>query len=281
MKKHHRNAGRYFRFVYLNPPKEKREQRVHETRDADACLELTPVLALQDLVYGGLLLNFPRNPVVVDSSFLGPRDLLIITTRPPLSDGHQKDRKIVLPSGTTLEKKIFEVLTKYFWICARSHIALQPSLASLLPEPYKDRADAKFRQHNSAGYTELKKWGDLVYQVNPDPKLTAAYFVYTRETWPGGPGLVVAHGMAGTQTLGFNHLVGTTELSRLLDSPVFAMVELKTPRVPHKPVDLSFTDEWRWDIILEVPLTPDTERMLAETKLPVKTDSSGADEACA
>ncbi len=65
----------------------------------------------------------------------------------------------------------------------------------------------------------------------------------------------------------WNHILSKTMLSRLLDAPVFLMAELEVGEIPSKPMDLSFVEGWRANIIMRVPLTPEFDRTLEETKV--------------
>src|SRR5436305_12890145 len=144
---------RFFRFSYHAPKEEDRQLRPHQVRDGAAFAELTARLYSNGYDYGGLLLNYPaddlQQTVQIDTSFLRPDDLLVLTTRPPLDDEKHRDHKQLKRSHTSLEEQIFETLRRYFEICARSHIRLSRLVAEQLGN-FANRADIEFFQKADA-----------------------------------------------------------------------------------------------------------------------------------
>src|SRR5262245_41119798 len=136
------DPGRLFDFSYQLSRKKDRAQDPHETRDgvAFACLACT--LSELGWHYGGILFNYPADPppqpFPVDTSFLGPRDLLVLATRPPMDDS---GRRVVPRSYTALEQRIFDCCRPFLELCCRSQIRLAPEMARLLPAGFENRAD--------------------------------------------------------------------------------------------------------------------------------------------
>ena len=81
---------------------------------------------------------------------------------------------------------------------------------------------------------------------------TAAYLVHLPEVWAGGPALLAAFGMGGTETLGWARLLAT-RYSHLLCTEAFVMAEIDTGELPPEPHDLSFVDTWTVNMLTEVP----------------------------
>ncbi|MFY9570672.1 MAG: hypothetical protein WAV20_04615, partial [Blastocatellia bacterium] len=98
--------------------------RLHALRDSDAFAELAAVLNEQGYVYNGLILNFPvAEEDATEIPTLGPSDLLVLTTRPPLNDDYF-DRRFIKRSDTELEKSVLKAVGCYFSVCRRSRIVL-------------------------------------------------------------------------------------------------------------------------------------------------------------
>jgi hypothetical protein len=261
----------FYRFSY-QAKREKSRLLPHQVRDGAAFLELSSGLYSKGYEYGGLLLNYPSddNPnednqdddcvrlVPVDTSFLKANDLLVLTTRPPMDDKAQGDHKKLRRSCTSLEDQLFRTtLRRYFEVCARSHVKLSPRIAEQLGE-FSSRADIAFFQKADAlsSYKSCSRYGSLRPEKYFSQQTTAAYFLYTHKTWPGGPGLMAAFGMGGTETLVWSHMLRTRkELAGLLYSPVFAIAELRTVAIPSKPANLDFSKEWAINLILKYDLT--------------------------
>ena len=257
----------YYRFVYYVRPKDHTKSlKPYQLRDGAAFSELSSLLKNQQFEYKGLLFNKPFHETAyqsIDYRFIHPDDLIVLCTRPPLHDEHYAARKQVNRSFSPLEKSIFEILDQYFEVCARERIRLSQKLSNHLPDAYKNRADIKFRQnfnkqdpnaHSNAAYKELRRF-ELKYsgEIPPEDERTAAYFLYHPAIWENGPGLMVAFGMGGTETMAWNYLIRHRFPDFLLE-PCFAMVEISQITIPEVPVTLDFINAWHTELLLKVAL---------------------------
>ena len=296
---------RFYRFAYYTKHTNKYSvQGPHQLRDGAACMELADVLYGKGYRYGGLLFNSPpgkstetgvRN-IDRETAHLRSSDLLVVTTRPPLSriwiengkvgdlyepvDDKHKPHKVIRPGQTSLEKRIFEVLVRYFKRTDRNNVELEKGPAKMLPTEYRNRANLKFIKKGAGTYTGMRRPGAAKGTNPPKPNLTAAYLLYTEETWDGGPGLIVSFGMSGPLTLVWNYLV-RTRYARLLQKPIFMMAEMEVGELPSRPVDMSFADDWKVQLLLptqdelfERLLRTPAARDAHDSALPI---SSGAD----
>lgn len=216
--------------------------------------------------------------VSIDTSFLGPDDYLVQTTRPFLRDHIQEGHKAGERSNTSLEIKVFEFLEQFFETLSRAQVCLSASMAAELEKAARLRsddsdykADIKFLIHNSnenacGSYSEFKRHGALKWsQPNVDEKKasiykTAVYLIHAENVLDHGAGLIVAFGMNGLATLAWTYLLQTgkdssgRELSTLIDRPAFVMAEMTMGAEPPRPSDLSFIDDWKVEILLEHPI---------------------------
>jgi hypothetical protein len=262
---------RIFRMAYHTSLSKNSRFRIHQLRDGDAFSELSAVLYSRGYEYGGLLLNLPSEkplePHPVDISSLTSSDLVLLNTRPPIDDIEEEDKHLVRQSFTNFEAVIFNaVKPKYFEWCARSHIILSETLARQLPTGFRDRANMLFHQSRDGSYIKHGEYASGSWRPPADQRLTAVFFIQIPALWEGGPGLLAAFGMAGIETLAWNYLLRTRFLRRgrqaaeesdWLDSYSFLMAEVLPKKVPRKPTNLSFAEEWEVVPILRIPLTQD------------------------
>ncbi len=144
------------RFVYPSAYRERTRLKPHWQRDESAAFEL--ILGLcggGDFIYEGpdrLFINSPL-PEQGDSSIddlraLGLRetDVLLLTTRSPMDDKEEEEKKPLHASNSVLERQfIFPVLRKTcFGHCTRGNVALQETVASSLEPGFHDRSHIEF-----------------------------------------------------------------------------------------------------------------------------------------
>ena len=250
---------RIFRVAFhASPGKDIKRSRIHQLRDGDAFAEVSPLLYSAGYEYGGLLLNLPTSetdvPPEIDLSFLSSSDLLVVNTRPPLDDRDSEDKKRVPSSRTNLEDAMFEALRSYLATCARSRIRLSKAIARQLPESFRDRALIWFYEYTNGTYYRYRWPDDDNWQKPGSPKRTAFYLIRIPAIWKGGPGLLVAFGMSGTDTLLWSYLLRTRFPEWIL-SHEFLMAEAVPGVIPRYPTDLSFAADWRVTPILQIPFT--------------------------
>src|SRR5438552_13073115 len=96
------------RFCYLSS--DDRRRLPHQLRDGDAALELFETLKWLKFDYDGVFINWPFGTNIPDTSMsdfkslgMNESDLLLLTTRPPLTDTC-KNKKPLIRSGTELER---------------------------------------------------------------------------------------------------------------------------------------------------------------------------------
>jgi hypothetical protein len=223
------------------------------------------VLALvslgQGFTYEGpnrLLLNLPTRSKT-DTSVAAlraiseePKDILILTTRPPLNDEKGKSKPLC-PTGTELETLIFDALkAKCLRHCARDKIELNDKVSSKFSGVNKGRSLISFT-------TNIKspRIGSGLYQaigghsIDPanskDLMKTAGYIIYLPLTG-SLPSLLLIFGTSGSTTLALSYLLSKhkTILERAIQSPSFTMVEIQTQ--PIKDVSLAYESLENWDM---------------------------------
>jgi hypothetical protein len=250
------SSKRLFRLAYHASRSKDPRFRIHQLRDGDAFVELASVLYSRGYEYGGLFLNpptdKPKNAPPVNISSLTALDLLVLNTRPPLHDIEEEVKRPVRPSYTRLENRIFRTLKQYFKICSRSHILLEKPIAEQLDNDYKNRANILFRESLDGSYLKYRGYGDKFWQKSEGERLTAFYLIQIPSLWKNGPGLLAAFGMAGTETLAWNYLL-RTRFPKWIGSYQFLMAEVLPAKLPRKPTDLTFANEWKVTPILRLP----------------------------
>jgi hypothetical protein len=239
---------RLFRFAYLAPSHKDRQRYPFTLRDGDAALYLADVL-LRDhgYRYASPIMNYPATPdqpAPSDDVVLGRTDLVLLTTRPPMDDRILGDKKGIPRSYTALEEKLFSgPLRERFARCARSEILLTDQTANISPA-IAARQASTFRQNGGAMYHDYGSPRTGTWQrFKQAAPLTAAFLLYEEEAWPGGPALLAAFGMGGTETLVWCYHLASRFRSLLLSTP-FAMVEMRRGPGSDSPADIRFAEAW-------------------------------------
>jgi hypothetical protein len=255
----------FWHFSYVSNGSRRTRAKVHHLRDGDAFAELMPMLlSIPGATYGGLIRNSPPEHDVDESlihvSRLGltEQDLLVLTTRPPLSDTTTRNRRI-RRSKSQLERAVFRALQTHINHCKRDEVVLtQDAAASLRPEFGNRAAIGYYMQQNArvhrleAGYDSLSALEEQADRFRDVDKAmsTAVYLVRTGPIYRGGPGVLCTFGLSGTFSLCWAHLLRTSSrlrgvLERALQKPTFVMAEIVVDRdVPQSPRDLSFAHAW-------------------------------------
>jgi hypothetical protein len=219
-------------------------------RDAPAALYLITALTEQGYKYADPIFNFPSHGVDltdVDDTYLGENDLIVLTTRPPMHDWEVGERKGFKRSFTTTEQKLFRALGKSIQSCTRVEVVLTPAAAATSPEVARRRSNW-FYQFGST----YRRYGDPVtrkfVKVQPSDARTAVFLIYEAHAWPGGPGLLAAFGMGGTETLVWCQRLAK-EYRHLLCTTPFVMAEMRTGPVPERPHSMDFARTWEVTIL--------------------------------
>jgi hypothetical protein len=246
---------RFFRLTYSNTGPED-EPKLFQGRDGIAFNEVSAALTAQGYHYGTTIHFYPDDERrLAEFPPLGDTDLLVLTTRPPLTDREAflPPKKIIRNSKNDLERLIFKQLFKYFTHCTRTQLKLTPEAQACLlgdapkwqsleffevsrvSHPY---AEAHIRRHVASAQ---KPQGDLpstvafLVRVNSLPGV---------EETPGLPcGLLACFGMDGYSTLIWNRIV-RLRYAQLLTKPGFVMAELifKKP-IPRRPLTPEFATD--------------------------------------
>lgn len=275
---------KFYRFAFMaKPNRDHLQLRPHELRDADVFVDVSAALSSMGHVYQGRIINHPVSPGGPDTSMedmerLGEDDLLVISSRPPLSEkpkaSEERTVKVHFPSTSRFEQRIlFPTLREYLIYCSREEIQVDLSKAGWLQPRYRNREDLTFflkpnekKNRFEAAYSIAGRAGKFEgFEAN---RTTAAYLVHTGPLeMPGGrkgPRVLVAFGVSGTVGLVFAHHLWqqTFEpfqglLQDALATPSMAIVEIGVTRdVPSYYTNLDFTNEWRYTLITKRPGAP-------------------------
>lgn len=190
--------------AYRAPQSELRTKRfwLHKMRDAGSFGMASNVLGSLGYVPGPILFNFPGQPAEANFEWIGPDDLILITTRPPLNDKEEKHKKPVDRSGTALEERVFRSLRGFLSYCSRSKIEVCQAAETRLC---------------AAGRAE---WASADFRVNADASVitgdqpisacrTLGYLIASTQTWPGGPRILALFSVGGTESLVWSYLLCT------------------------------------------------------------------------
>jgi hypothetical protein len=206
-----------------------------------------------------LILNFPvkkGTPTrVIDTSFLKPDDIIVITTRPPLNDEEVESKKFIARSHTSLEERVFDTLKPHLETSTRLKLDISQDLATHLPDPYANRALIEFFASSGATYRRYKRNGARKMQRATPPVGTALYLLYPPKLRSSDPAILCTFGMAGTYSLLWSYFLRTRFPERLdLRTPRFIMAEVLPEEIPQLPDNLSFADHWHVKFLIDTPL---------------------------
>jgi len=243
---------RFFRYAYCTPYRKDRELHPFQLRDGDAALYLSDVLRDCGYRFESAIVNNPgtrTRPSPSADVVPGEDDLLLLTTRPPMDDDVMGEKKGIRRSYNALEERLFEgPLRERFAHCSRSEVLLTDETAAIAPEVAARQTNI-FRQNCGAMYQtygspRTREW----HRFKQAPPLTAAFLVYEEHAWPGGPALLAAFGMGGTETLVWCYQLAR-RFSHLLFSTPFAMAEMRPGPVKEPPTSIRFADSWEVTIL--------------------------------
>ena len=215
--------------------------------------------ALVELGYepGESILNPPPGKEVsrkmllqVDLDQVKSEDLILLTTRPPMHDQHQGDRRQVKRGFTDLEATIFDVCGQFIKKSSRSHIVLTDSASRHLTEGYEGLAEMKFFVAQGAPFKALNAHDGKGWSKYRGPEATATFLLHVDSMWEGGPGLLCAFGVDGVATLGWAYRL-RHGLVHLFEGNRFLVAHVALGEVPSQATSLSWADDWRIDIALD------------------------------
>lgn len=214
--------GRFYRLAYSNITSHSKSYALHQVRDGMAFCELAAMFTERGYRFGTTIHLYEDDPRPLSAlPGIGPGDLLVLTTRPPLDDGHVRRpapgsaqggprargrRKLVPRNGGELEAAYLAALDRYFVHCDRTVITLSDHAASLL-----DPADAAFRDIELYEYTRddihwYRRGPDVRQQAGPPPS-TVGFFIHIPKLPGLGCDMVVSFGMSGFTNLVWNRIV--------------------------------------------------------------------------
>jgi hypothetical protein len=223
-------------------------------RDPVANVNLQIGLLEYGFDHGESILNFPPEKVNfdllpedelvhVEIPFAQEGDVLVLSTRPSLSDGDHGDNKKIEPSNTTIERAIYFHYWRYFARCSRAFVTLTEEAASFLPQGMKNRAEMTFFQQLGCHYMHLRSLDGQRSRREPMEEWTAAFLLRVDEIWPGGPGLVAAWGLNAISTLAWSAML-RDRCSSMLDRRGLTMVELHPTEAPDRPSTYDWLQSW-------------------------------------
>lgn len=239
-----------------------------KNRDAAAFVELMAALTLHGYTFESIIFNYALVdgiPVREEFILIRSGDLIVMVTRPPMHDTVRKIKKKFLRSGTRMEFRIFDVMSRYLSVCSRVHLRLGEEIVSawergrgLLPGGgLQTPADFKFGQNCDA---RLKSWRTLDpkararrFDQGPEDYRSIGCFLHVPRIEEFDCRLIVSFGMGSFENLVWNRIV-RTRFDRWIDRPVFAIAEMDLNGLPEDPVTLQFADQIPVNVLLEVPL---------------------------
>ena len=241
------DGRRVTHFSYYSELRKNEVPLVHKLRDGNAFSEVMEALRDRGYRYDRLIINTPdAAPHAYDSYAFTPDDLLVVTTRPPLSDDYEK-RKIAR-TGTSMEARFLTLIGQYFQRCSIDNILLRKELADCLTKPgFRDLADLRFWA------TKDSRHARSAYRRPSDgPPHTVAYLLFIEtEAWPGGPGVLCSFALGGPYTLLWNHWLRTNDKVKGLVRDAgsrFVVADITIgPGVSSAWTDLSPADSWAVD----------------------------------
>jgi len=250
--------GRYFHLTYSSAAPDD-VHKLFKVRDGAAFNELAATLAPLGYQYGTTIHFYPNNKrSLKDLPELHANDLLVLTTRPPLTDREavHKARKIILSSENALEKLIFKQLFKHISYCTRKHIHLTPASQDRLAADVSKWKSLEFYENSGAthqlGVSIIKKHLDLPKKLQAGANSTVA-FLFRADSLPGIErtrglpcSLLASFGMDGYSTLIWNTIV-RYQYPHLVTQAGFVMAEIvfkkefpETPLTPEFALDPDF-----------------------------------------
>ena len=270
----------FYRFAFMAKSNRGLPLRPHELRDADVFVAVSAVLNSMGHTYNDLVINHPVSPGGVDTSMedmerLGEDDLLVISSRPPISEKpkapDERPVKVHFPSASRFEQRVlFPALREYLMYCTREEIQVDLNKSEWMEPRYRNREDLTFflkpnekKNRFEAAYSIAGRAGN--FEPFVADRTTAAYMIHTGPLlMPGGrkgPRVLATFGVSGTVSLVFAHHLWQQTLEPFpnllrdaLSTPSLTMVEISITRdVPPYYTSLDFSNEWRYTLITKRP----------------------------
>ena len=251
---------KFYRFAYTNPPGEGRP-RLHMVRDGAAFSELAVGLCLSGYDYGTVIHNYRNHRQPAEKfTFLHAGDLILMTTRPPLSDypgdpahkGEDKDKRYVSRSHDHLENALFKDLESFFSHVSRYSVVLTEETKKLLPVDSQAMAALNFHTKGKATIRSMEIFAGGRTRTVKAPKEFNAVGCFLRlKQITGYPcGAIVSFSMGGYENLLWNRIV-RLRFGEWLKKPVFAFVGLNLPEEPPQPLTPEIADKAHARVLIE------------------------------
>lgn len=256
-----------YRFQYFTTDN---SPSLHQVRDLAIFVELSNIFFKNGYLYEDSFLNYPK---MTDKQSgikpFGASDLMILTTRPPLSDGPYNKRKIYR-TDHIYEKQILEQIGTCFISLSRNVIFLNKKLAKNLRNGFEDRASIDFylnqnKSNKSAGYKAVsghdergverswKKWN----KISKTQKSCAFIILFKRKEVL--PKMLHVFGIGGEEGLIFSRILKNGLWDKLaidLNGPSrIIMVEFDIHVPETFPTNLDFVHNLHYEVILDMELS--------------------------
>jgi hypothetical protein len=243
---------------------------LHQVRDLAIFVELSAILFKKGYLYEDSFLNYPKmedNQSGILS--FGKNDLMLLTTRPPLSDGPQNKRKIYR-TNHIYEKKMLEQIGSCFISLSRNVMFLKKKVAKNLRKDFEDRASIDFyvnqnKSNKSAGYKAIsghdergvernwKKWS----KISKTQKSCAFIILFKSDGVL--PKMLHVFGMGGEEGLIFSRILRNGLWDKLAidfnGSSRLIMVEFDIHIPETFPTNLNSVKDLHYDVILDMKLS--------------------------
>ncbi len=204
----HKRLFHFVWFTYSTKP------RLHHQRDLGIFIQLLPILNKVGYQYEDTIFNYPnRSFAQADSKMrFSKDDLIVITTRPPIDDEDQVERRRIYKSGHFHESNFLDVLHENcFRVSARSHMKLRRRIAIHLKPEHEDRADIHFKLNKSPINPSANYLTTQAYLRNALPRpfkgaRSAAYVIYLKSIG-NCPAFLNVFGVGGQEGLSFSYIL--------------------------------------------------------------------------
>jgi hypothetical protein len=186
-------------FAFRVPKGELRAKSftLQRTRDSGAFGLIAAMLGNLRYRLGPPIFNFPRTPRGVPR-WLRKRDLIVMTTRPPLNrDKHKKKIDI---SESELEREIFYRLGRVFKHCSRSRVEVS--------DVVKNQFAGKRKKWMSVDF-EVNSGGSVKYARSTPSSYTTLGYIVFMPTLSKRQNVISLWGAGGTETYVLAYLAST------------------------------------------------------------------------
>lgn len=255
-------SPKFIRFGYYVTRRNGTPLQIQRLRDGATFSEISAILKEEGYSNGTTIFNWPleitKKPgKYVDTSFLKKKDLIVLTTRPPIHDKDTQSRKQVKKSDTLLERVIFKNLEDFLEICDREHVRIAETCADKFNKGFSDRAEILYKQYGGAAILDYKAYDDpRIFKKNPRNK-TMFYIINIPQIWNEGPGLFCFFGMRGLEAYFGAYLLRMKfwrSLNFSFDKPRMVMLEITLGDAPDFPDTLGFVNDWKVEVVMNAAL---------------------------